>query len=126
MLRASGVTARVFADQVPLLTGALELARQGIGPGGTQRNQSYFGPYVSLSSTVEEAIGELLFDPQTSGGLLVSVSGDKKAALLDAMAAHGVAASVHRGSHERVCGAGGGGLEWKIKRSGTQPSGKRA
>ena len=94
MLRASAATARVYADQVPLLPGALELVRQGIGPGGMQRNQSYFGPYVSLSPSIEEAIGALLFDPQTSGGLLVSMPGDKKNALLDAMAAHGVAASV--------------------------------
>ena len=94
MLRASGATARIYAAQVPLLTGALDLARQGVGPGGTQRNKDYFSPYVSLASTVEAAAADLLFDPQTSGGLLLSVSGDKQNALLDAMAAYGVTASV--------------------------------
>ncbi len=94
MMRASGVTARVSAGQVPLLPGALSLARQGVGPGGTQRNKAYFGVYVSLASTVEAAVADLLFDPQTSGGLLLSVAGDKTEAMLAAMTAHGVSASV--------------------------------
>ncbi len=94
MLRASGMTARVDASQVPLLTGALEMARQGIGPGGTERNKNYFGGFVSVAATVEAAIAELLFDPQTSGGLLLSVAGDKTEAMLDAMASHGVSAAV--------------------------------
>lgn len=94
MLRASGATARVDAGQVPLLTGASELARQGIGPGGTERNKNYFGGFVSVASEIEEAIVELLFDPQTSGGLLLSVAGDKTEAMLSAMASHGVPAIV--------------------------------
>ena len=94
MLRASGATAQVVAAQVPLLTGALDLARQGIGPGGTERNKNYFGGFVSVAATVEAAIAELLFDPQTSGGLLLSVAGDKAEALLRAMTAQGVPASV--------------------------------
>ena len=94
MMRASGTTARIKAEQVPLLPGALELARRGIGPGGTGRNKSHFGDHVSLSSDLEPALVELLFDPQTSGGLLLSVAGNKKTALLAALAAHGVSASV--------------------------------
>ncbi len=94
MLRASGMTARIDAAQVPLLTGALELARLGVGPGGTERNKNYFGGFVSVAPNVEGAIAELLFDPQTSGGLLLSVAGDKKEALLSAMAAQSVPAVV--------------------------------
>jgi selenide,water dikinase len=94
LLRASGMTAEVYAAQVPLLTGALELARQGIGPGGTERNKNYFGGFVSVASDIEEAVRELLFDPQTSGGLLLSVAGDKAEAMLNAMASQGVPASV--------------------------------
>lgn len=94
MMRASGTTARIEADRVPLLAGALSLARQGIGPGGTGRNKSYFGDYVSLASSVEAAVAELLFDPQTSGGLLLSVAGDRQEALLNAMTAQGVPAVV--------------------------------
>ena len=93
MMRASGVAVRVHSSQVPFLTGALALARQGVGPGGTARNRDYFGAHITVGSGVEEAILSLLFDPQTSGGLLVSVAGDKKKALLAALASHGVQAA---------------------------------
>ncbi len=94
MLRASGRTAHIYANQVPLLTGALDLARAGVGPGGTERNKNYFGGFVSLAPGVEAALIELLFDPQTSGGLLLSVAVDKREAMLAALTAHGVRASV--------------------------------
>ena len=94
MMRASGTTARIEVCRVPLLPGALELARQGVGPGGTGRNRSHFGEHILLPSDLEPALAELLFDPQTSGGLLLSVAGDKKEALRAALAAHGVSASV--------------------------------
>ncbi len=79
---------------MPLLSGAWELARQGIGPGGTTRNKDYFGAYVTLAPGMEEALVNLLFDPQTSGGLLVSVAGDKSETLMAAMTAAGVPAAV--------------------------------
>ncbi len=94
MMRASGTTAQINAEKVPLLPGALELARRGIGPGGTGRNKAHFGGHVSLPSALDPALGELLFDPQTSGGLLLSVAGDKIEALRSALAASGVAAFV--------------------------------
>ena len=94
MMRASETTARIKASQVPLLPGALELARRGVGPGGTGRNKSHFGDHVSLPPHLEPALMDLLFDPQTSGGLLLSVAGDKKETLLNALAERGVAASV--------------------------------
>ena len=74
------------------LPGALDLARQGVGPGGTQRNRAYFGPHVTLAEDIEPALADLLFDPQTSGGLLVSVAGDKSEALLLALTASGALA----------------------------------
>ena len=87
MLRASGVSARIDSAQVPLLPGALELARAGVGPGGTARNRAHFGGSVSLAQDLDPALVDLLFDPQTSGGLLFSVAGDKLPALLSALTA---------------------------------------
>ena len=104
MLRASQVTAEVSAGKVPLLPGALDLAREGIGPGGTERNKNYFGGFVSVAPSVEAALAELLFDPQTSGGLLLSVAGDKAQAMLSAMAALGVPAAVIGRVTERSAG----------------------
>lgn len=93
MVRASGVTAQITAQRVPLLPGALNLARAGVGPGGTARNRAHFGPNVSLASSLEEALMELLFDPQTSGGLMASVPGENEAALLAEFAARGIPAA---------------------------------
>ncbi len=93
MLRASGVMARIHAGQVPFLTGALALAQQGVAPGGAGRNRDYFGAHVTVAANVQEDIVSLLYDPQTSGGLLVSVAGDKKDTLLAALRAVGVPAA---------------------------------
>ena len=94
MVRASGVTARINADRVPILMGALELARAGIGPGGTERNKAYFGPNVTFAPGLEAALIAVLFDPQTSGGLLVSAAGKKAEALLQRLSENDVSASV--------------------------------
>ncbi len=88
--RASGVTARVHAGHLPLLPGAWELARRGVGPGGTDRNRAYYGEYVSLPSGADDALIRLLFDPQTSGGLLLSVPESQGEALVAALTDSGV------------------------------------
>jgi len=87
MLRASGVSARIDSSRVPLLPGALELARAWVGPGGTARNRAHFGGAVALPDSLDPALADLLFDPQTSGGLLFSVAGEKHTALLSALTA---------------------------------------
>jgi len=92
MARASRVTVHIAAQSVPLLPGALDLVRAGIGPGGTARNRDHFGPNVNIAPALEPALAELLFDPQTSGGLLASVPGDNEAALLSAFAGRKVPA----------------------------------
>lgn len=94
MLRASGVSARIDSARVPLLPSALELARAGVGPGGTARNRAHFGGAVSLPSSLDPALADLLFDPQTSGGLLFSVAGEKLLALLSALTAARLAPAV--------------------------------
>jgi len=91
--RESRVTARIEASQVPLLPGALDLRRQGVGPGGLDRNRRHFGVGVGVEPHVEEALADLLFDPQTSGGLLIALPGDNAEALLTDLAAHGLDAA---------------------------------
>jgi len=93
MVRASGVTAHIASQSIPILAGALELARAGVGPGGTERNRVHFGPNVSFASPVEDAMNDLLFDPQTSGGLMASVPGENEAALMAELAARGIPAA---------------------------------
>ena len=94
MVRQSGVSARLDAAAVPLLLGALELADQGFVPGGTERNRNDVAPHVQWHATVGVATRTLLFDAQTSGGLLMCVREDQTAALLAALHAKGAAHAV--------------------------------
>ncbi len=93
MARESHVTARVEAARVPLIPGALELRRRGVGPGGLGRNRAYFGPGVRLQTDAETALIDLLFDPQTSGGLLVALPGNNAGALVHDLIAQGLTAA---------------------------------
>lgn len=72
MAKASGSVMVIDVDAVPLLPGALELVDQNT-PGGGRTNREHFGAGVSIGPGVDERRAQLLFDPQTSGGLLVAV-----------------------------------------------------
>ncbi len=70
---ASGVALRFAASRIPVLPGALEYAGQNIVTGGAARNRKYLEGKVSFSGQVPEALEHVLYDPQTSGGLLFAV-----------------------------------------------------
>lgn len=72
MAQGSGVTIEFYASQIPLLPGALELAREGMLPGGMHRNRAFAESSVSCPG-IDADFMNLLFDPQTSGGLLVAL-----------------------------------------------------
>jgi selenide,water dikinase len=87
MLLASGVAAEIDAGAVPLIDGALDLARSGVVPGGTARNHAFVGPHVDWGDLAEPD-QLLLADAQTSGGLLVATS--EPEALRGALESRGV------------------------------------
>jgi len=76
MARASGVRLRIFSQQVPLLPRALELRIQGAYPGGSQANRVWLEKSGELhwGDAVNEKLGDLLCDAQTSGGLLLGLA----------------------------------------------------
>ena len=76
MAEASGVSIRLRKDKIPVLEGARELARMGMVPAGAYSNKSYAGGRVNLKG-VETDLEDIIFDPQTSGGLLISLPEDK-------------------------------------------------
>lgn len=90
MMKASRTGARLDAAKIPIWQRSLKLADAGCVPGGTVRNRSFFGESVDLSSVEAESLDDILFDPQTSGGLLISISPDKTDTLLSLLDQSGV------------------------------------
>jgi selenide,water dikinase len=74
MARGSGVSIRLDVAAAPVLTSAVELARQGIKTGASARNWESFGAEVSGAGALPDVLRTLLADPQTSGGLLIAVA----------------------------------------------------
>ena len=81
VVEKSGVQITLSARRVPLLAGAERYASEGRLPGGGGRNVAYYtsltSPKVTIEPEVPQAIADLMFDPQTSGGLLISVPGER-------------------------------------------------
>lgn len=73
MAEGSGVTLEIFVDQIPVQQAAIEYAKMGLIPAGAYRNRSYTEEKIDMGKT-EEAMQDIFFDPQTSGGLLISVT----------------------------------------------------
>ncbi len=82
MMRASGTTGRLRRSALPVLPGVVELLTDGIAPGGTHRNMESCAESVCWAGDVGEIDRLLMCDPQTSGGLLISVQKDAVDALL--------------------------------------------
>jgi len=92
ILVASGLSAVVDAEAVPVLPGVVELLGAGFWPGGSGRNLDSVRPHV-LDDPAEATL-QILCDAQTSGGLLMAVPPDREGALLGALEEEGVAAAV--------------------------------
>ncbi len=91
MAQASRVHMRFHADSLPILDGALDYARRQQIPGGAGRNKLYLDGKVEIAKTLDNARYEILFDPQTSGGLLMAVSPSQQDALERALDSKGTA-----------------------------------
>jgi selenide,water dikinase len=89
MAEASQVGLRFYFDQIPFTSGARRYAREWIFPGGSSDNRLYYGSQVRFAEQIEETDQMLLFDAQTSGGLLLAVPADRLEALLARAAALG-------------------------------------
>ncbi len=90
---ASGVSLRISAGAVAFLEGARQCVRAGCIPGGLKANREFAECAVEFDGAVEEETRTLLFDPQTAGGLLISVAAESAAALTQALHERGVPAA---------------------------------
>jgi selenide,water dikinase len=91
MARGARVRIALRAEAVPVIPRARELAAMGLLPAGSYATRHYCGHLVDAADGVDTLLLDLLFDPQTSGGLLLAVAEDQAAACVDRMHAQGIA-----------------------------------
>ena len=89
---ASDAAIKLYASKVPVLDGAIDCIRAGYIPGGLKANREFAECMVSYDQVIADEIKTLLFDPQTAGGLLISVAPDDSQALQRALLDAGVPA----------------------------------
>jgi selenide,water dikinase len=90
MIEGTDVGMVINSAAVSFFPGTKELAEKGITPGGLQRNREFRLNMIEFTQKVPDYLADILFDPQTSGGLLISVSRQKASVLLERMHQQGI------------------------------------
>jgi len=90
MAESSHVAMKVNSDSIPVFAEVAEFAQKGLCPGGLHRNREFYGKKIEFSEQVPEYMRDILFDPQTSGGLLISVAAEKAEMLLSKLKKAGI------------------------------------
>lgn len=83
MAEGSKVTINIDANKVPYIKEAKEYAKMGLVPAGAYNNKNYIKDKVHIGDNIEDYMVDILFDPQTSGGLLISIKEEHAQELLD-------------------------------------------
>jgi selenide,water dikinase len=94
LMRQGKLAAEVFADSLPAFDGAIDALRQGIIPGAVERNREYVGEAIHIAPDVDEALVNLGFDAQTSGGLLIAIAPQRLEDFQQSLARRGVSGFV--------------------------------
>jgi selenide, water dikinase len=89
MAAASRCSIEIESKSVPLLDGARDLVSRN-SPGGARTNREHFGPGVQVLADADASLVDLLYDPQTSGGLLIAVASSQANTVTSALSAAGV------------------------------------
>ncbi|MEI8388196.1 MAG: AIR synthase-related protein, partial [Verrucomicrobiota bacterium] len=110
MARTSRVDVEIAWSEIPLLPGSLDLARAGVIPGATDRNRESLSARLDIEDGLDAMALELCHDPQTSGGLLISLPAERAAEMLAALL---VAGSEDATIIGRVTGAGEGAIRMR-------------
>ncbi len=107
MVSGSGASVALATGEIPVIPEALDFAAMGLIPGGAHKNREFREAMIAAGPGIERARLDLFYDPQTSGGLLISVAARDCAALLAALHEAGLAAAavigeVVPGPEERI------------------------
>jgi selenide,water dikinase len=88
--RGSGVSLRISAASLPVYDHALALASGGVKTRGTATNQAHYQASVRVDASVDPLRAGLIYDPQTAGGLLIALDGDRAEGFVAALRERGV------------------------------------
>ena len=89
MAVGAGCAIKIQSDNLPWISGSDEYAKAGLFSGGAMANKQYYGEFVTYTKELVDWKVNMLFDPQTSGGLLMCVQPDSAIDLLDALVKNG-------------------------------------
>lgn len=90
MVTASDCGIKLWSEKIPVIEGALEYAKMGLIPAGAYKNRDFCKSMVEFSPKVDIPLADILFDPQTSGGLLICVAKESANALADSLRKKGM------------------------------------
>jgi selenide,water dikinase len=90
LIENSDTGMKVNSGSIPVFAEVAEFAKKGLCPGGLRRNMEFYGKLVEFSGQVPDYMRDILFDPQTSGGLLISVAAEKAELLLSRLKKAGI------------------------------------
>lgn len=90
----SGLGIMIVSSSVPLLPGVLEYAGMGLLPGGCHRTMDFCSNYLSIDKMIPRNLSDLMFDPQTSGGLLFTIREKEALFCVDEMKREGIDAAI--------------------------------
>ena len=90
LARNSRVGMKIDSTSIPVFTEVADFAKAGLCPGGLYRNKEFYGEMVELSKQVPDYIQDILFDAQTSGGLLISIASEAAKSLVTKLRKAGV------------------------------------
>ena len=90
MIDDNSVGIRLYRENIPVIPEAFEFAKMGIVPGGSLRNKKYREHQVEGINDIDPVMLDLLFDPQTSGGLLIALPGNEAHELVKRLRSKGI------------------------------------
>jgi selenide,water dikinase len=90
MLSNASIGIRLESRAIPIFPKAIEYARGGFIPGGAFKNKAFRSPLITMAPHIDSVLVDILFDPQTSGGLLMGIDKDRAADLLKSLKTAGI------------------------------------
>ena len=90
MMQGTGLGLKIVLENLPIIDVALGFAAMGMVPAGAHKNRSFRSPLVDIDEAVDPAMQDLIYDPQTSGGLCIAVTPTSADGLVDHLKSEGV------------------------------------